>query len=88
MMNFFVMLGLAGLVAPAAIAGENEKLLLPADDWPFNRGNWDFEAGAGYFGSFSTTAAKRVTVDYQMEDLRLGWIYDNPRHNGLAAREQ
>jgi lipid A 3-O-deacylase len=47
----------------------------------FNRGVLEVEGGAGFFGSFSTTSAKRETINYQLEDLRIGWMYDVPRHD-------
>jgi lipid A 3-O-deacylase len=48
---------------------------------PFDRGTWEFESGAGFFGSFSTSAP-RPTINYQLNDLRLGWMYDSPRRSG------
>ena len=50
---------------------------------PFERGTWEAEGGAGFFGSFSTTSVRRITINYQIEDLRLGWMYDSPRHPGI-----
>jgi lipid A 3-O-deacylase len=74
--------GMLGLLAMTALAGDAGKdLTLPASG-PFDRGTWEVEGGAGFFGSFSTTSAKRPTINYQMEDLRLGWMYDSPRHSG------
>ena len=50
---------------------------------PFDRGSWELEGGAGFYGSFSESAAKRTTVDYELNDLRVGWMYDSPRHAGI-----
>jgi len=54
----------------------------PAAPGPFDRGTWEVEGGSGFYGSFSSRTNKRVTINYQMEDLRLGWMYDSPRHSG------
>jgi hypothetical protein len=52
---------------------------------PFARGTWEIEGGAGEFCSFSTTDAKRPTVNYQFEDIRLGWMYNSPRHGEVLG---
>ena len=57
------------------------QLLSEATPWSFERGTWEIETGAGTFSSFSTTKATRPTVNYQLEDIRLGWMYDSPRHD-------
>ncbi len=46
----------------------------------FDRGTWEVEGGAGAFSSFSTTKATRPTINYELQDLRVGWMYDSPRH--------
>ena len=75
--------GLFGLCSINAFAGSLDfGTPAAANDWPFQRGAWDIEAGAGELGSFSTSSAKRPTVDYQLDDLRLGWMYDSPRRPG------
>ena len=83
MKNICAFVGILGLFALRAFAGdggENPPAAVAAG--PFDRGMWEMEGGAGEFCSFSTTSAKRVTINYQMEDLRLGWMYDSPRHTG------
>jgi hypothetical protein len=71
------------MFAMSALAGDDGKDVVEAPPGPFDRGAWELEAGAGEFGSFSTTSATRKTIDYEIEDVRLGWMYDSPRHNGL-----
>jgi lipid A 3-O-deacylase len=73
-----------GFAALHAFAGDAGKDIAPAaaDSSVFDRGILEFEAGAGYFGSFST-GAPRPTINYQLNDLRLGWMYDSPRHHGF-----
>ena len=66
--------------ARAGAGGPTATAVQPAEAGPFERGAWEAEAGAGEFCSFSTTSAKRPTVDYQLEDVRLGIMYDSPRH--------
>jgi hypothetical protein len=77
---FSVMLGLS---TAWAFAGEDGKNVIPTPaPGPFDRGTWEVEGGAGFFGSFSTTSAKRGTINNQLEDLRLAWMYDSPRRDG------
>jgi len=84
MRNICTILGIFGLIAANAFAGdEGKNPVVPVESSPFDRGTWELEGGAGWFGSFSTTSARRVTINYQLEDLRLGWMYDSPRHSGL-----
>jgi hypothetical protein len=76
-------LALFSLCTWTALAGDaGKEITSAATPGPFERGMWELEGGAGYFGSFSTTSAKRPTINYQLEDVRLGWIYDSPRHDG------
>lgn len=84
MKEIFVFLGLTCLLTSAALAGDDGKNpVAPApESGPFDRGTWELEGGAGFYGSFSTTLAKRPTINYQLNDLRLGWMYDSPRHDG------
>jgi hypothetical protein len=73
MKTVFVFLAMLGFVLPA-FGGDGEvgkEIVSPVGAGPFDRGTWELEGGAGFFGSFSTTAAKRV-----------GWMYDSPRHDG------
>jgi opacity protein-like surface antigen len=65
-----------------AHAGDDGKQAPQQTFEPFDRGNLELEVGAGEFGSFSTTSAKRPSIDYQLDDVRLGWMYDSPRHSG------
>jgi len=82
MKNICVFVGLFGLWAAAALAGDLKQPVPFAAPGPFDRGGWELEGGAGDMLSFSSTSAKRPTINYQMEDLRLGWMYDSPRHEG------
>jgi hypothetical protein len=83
MKYLWVFFAISGFVMTAAFAGEDGKEVgVIQTAGPFDRGTWELEGGAGEFGSFSTTSAKRVTINYQLEDLRLGWMYDSPRHDG------
>jgi len=76
--------GVFGLFAVNAFAGgEAKSPVAPATPGWFDQGTWEMEGGAGDFCSFSTTSAKRVTINYQLEDVRLGWMYDSPRRTGL-----
>ena len=70
-----------GIFAVSALAGDSGKELVLPGPGPFDRGTWEVEGGAGYFGSFSTGGA-RPTINYQLEDIRVGWMYDSPRHSG------
>jgi len=81
MKNTLSVFGVILLFAAQAYAGDVGKELQPAAPGPFDRGTLELEGGAGEFLSFSTTAAKRTTINYQMEDLRLGWMYDSPRRD-------
>ena len=75
---------LAALCTAAFAGGDGKTMIQPAvEPGPFDRGTWEMEGGAGYFGSFSSTSSKRVTINYQLEDIRLGWMYDSPRHSGI-----
>lgn len=67
----------------STFAGDGGKNPPAVEAGAFDRGTWELEGGAGEYCSFSTTSAKRVTINYQMEDMRLGWMYDSPRHSGL-----
>jgi hypothetical protein len=71
--------GIFGLFACRAMAGDAGNRAMLATPGAFERGTWEIEGGAGEFCSFSTTSAKRPTVNYQLEDVRLGWMYDSPR---------
>jgi hypothetical protein len=85
MKNFCSLLCLFSLLTIPVFAGQEAQPPAPAapeDSGVFQRGAWAIEAGAGYFGSFSTTSAKRSSINYQLEDVRLGWMYDSPRHSG------
>jgi len=73
---------LAILFAAHAFAGDAGKQIQFTAPGPFDRGACELQGGAGEFLSFSSTSAKRPTINYQMEDLRLGWMYDSPRHSG------
>jgi opacity protein-like surface antigen len=81
MKNICALCGIFCLATAHALAGDVGKELQPAPPGPFDRGTYELEGGAGEFLSFSTTAARRVTINYQMEDLRLGWMYDSPRRD-------
>ena len=84
MKNISTFIGIIALGAVNAFAGDDGKNpVIPDQPDRFDRGEWELEGGAGDFCSFSTTAAKRVTINYQLEDVRLGWMYDSPRHSGL-----
>jgi lipid A 3-O-deacylase len=84
MKNLSAILGISCLLAASAVAGDGKNPIEPVTaPTPFDRGAWELEGGAGYFGSFSTTSAKRPTINYQIETLRLGWMYDSPRHSGF-----
>jgi opacity protein-like surface antigen len=76
-------IGTSTLFAVSAFAGEDGKntIVTPAPG-PFDRGTWSLEGGAGEFGSFPSSSATWVTINYQLDDLRVGWMYDSPRHNG------
>jgi len=74
-------IGMLGIFAVSALAGDSGKELVLPGPGPFDRGTWEVEGGAGYFGSFSTGGA-RPTINYQLEDIRVGWMYDSPRHSG------
>jgi hypothetical protein len=76
----WALFGIFGLIAARALGGEDGNSPAQAGPGPFDRGTWEIEGGAGEFCSFSTTQAKRPTVNYQLEDIRLGWMYDSPRH--------
>lgn len=84
MKHLSVFLGFSCLFTLAALAGDDEKNLVAPAPEPaaFARGTWELEGGSGFFGSFSTTSARRTTINYQLNDLALGWMYDAPRHNG------
>jgi len=73
--------GLFGLITLNALAGSQETNSIETAPGPFARGTWELEGGAGEFCSFSTSSAKRPTVNYQLEDIRFGWMYDSPRHD-------
>ncbi|HEX4083525.1 MAG TPA: acyloxyacyl hydrolase [Chthoniobacteraceae bacterium] len=73
---------LLALAPLSAFAGQEAIQPPPPQFNPFDRGNMEIEAGAGEFASFSSTSAKRPTVNYQFDDIRAGWMYDSPRHNG------
>lgn len=72
---------LSALGALHALAGGTTEFVTIPPPIQFYRGTWDFEGGAGFLGSFSTTSAKRPTINYQLNDLRLGWMYDDPRRD-------
>jgi opacity protein-like surface antigen len=77
------LLGTLGLLATAAFAGDDGKNPIPAvAPGPFDRGTWEIEGGAGEFCSFASSSAEWVTINYQLDDIRLGWMYDSPRHTG------
>lgn len=84
MKNVRALLVILGMPLACALAGDDGKTVTPvATPGPFDRGTWEAEGGAGFFGSFSESAAKRTTINYQLEDLRIGWMYDSPRHAGI-----
>jgi hypothetical protein len=74
-------LAIFGLIASSALAGDQANAPIESTPSSFARGTWELEGGAGEFCSFSTTSAKRPTVNSQLEDIRLGWMYDSPRHD-------
>jgi opacity protein-like surface antigen len=70
-----------GLLTSGALAGqEATSAVVEPQPGPFDRGTWEVELGSGYFQSYYTNA-KRPTVNDQIDTLRLGWMYDNPRHD-------
>jgi len=71
-----------GLCSAVALAGDEAKDIAAPQPGPFDRGTWEMEAGAGYFSSVSVPDARRTAINYQLNDVRLGWMYDSPRHNG------
>ena len=86
MKTFPALLALTILSANAVFAGDDGKAVIPpapAITSPFDRGTWELEGGAGFYASLSFTGAPRPTVNYEMQDLRLGWMYDSPRHEGF-----
>jgi hypothetical protein len=79
-----VFLAIFNLFAMSALAGDETKNPVTAAvaPGPFDRGTWELEGGNGGFGSFASSSATWVTINYQLEVLRLGWMYDSPRHTG------
>lgn len=75
-------IAMSALTAVAGDADSGKSVMAPAPG-PFDRGSWELEGGSGFFGSFSSSAARRVTINYEFNDLRVGWMYDSPRHNGF-----
>jgi len=74
--------GIFVLFTISAFAGDDGKNIPTIAPGPFDRGTWELEAGAGEFGSFATSSANWLTINYQLDVLRLGWMYDSPRHTG------
>jgi len=84
MRNICGLLGIFVCFAASAFAGDvGKNPIVPPPGGPFDRGTLEFEAGAGMFGSLSLSAAKRPTINYQLDDLRVGLMYDSPRHTGF-----
>jgi hypothetical protein len=83
MKHLCVFAGILALIAGQAFAGptDTSNAQVSATPGPFDRGTWEVEVGSGFFGSFSTSAP-RPTINYQLNDLRLGWMYDSPRRSG------
>lgn len=77
-------LGISGLFSMPALANDEGKNLLAAAvaPEPFDKGVWELEGGVGQFGSFASSSAPWVTINYHLEVFRLGWMYDSPRHTG------
>jgi opacity protein-like surface antigen len=84
MKNISVFLGIFSLFAMTALAGDGGEnpMAAAAAPGPFDRGTWELEAGSGEYWSFASSSAKWMTINYQLEVLRLGWMYDSPRHSG------
>jgi opacity protein-like surface antigen len=84
MKNICAYLGILSLFGMTVLADEEGKNPIPTVTvaGPFERGVWELEGGAGEFGSFATSTAKWETINYQLEDLRVEWMYDSPRHAG------
>jgi hypothetical protein len=76
-----VVLGVLGMHVIAGDVGKGEvgPGLAPV---AFRAGQVELEGGAGFLGSFSTTSSRRVTINYQMEDMRLGWMFNDPEGPG------
>jgi hypothetical protein len=84
MKNLNAWIGICVLAtAMSALGGdEGKNPVAPARPGPFDGGTWELQGGAGEFCSFSTTSAKRQTINYQLEDVRLGLMIDSPRLGG------
>jgi hypothetical protein len=84
MKNICAFLGIFSLFAMTALAGDEgaNSTTAPVTPSPFDRGTWEFEGGNAEFWSFASSSARWVTINYSLEVLRFGWMYDNPRHTG------
>jgi len=78
MKTVFAAAGIFGMVVMHAIAGDTTEYVGAPGPVAFRAGQVEVEGGAGFLGSFSTTSAKRVTINYQIEDARLGYMFNDP----------
>ena len=70
------------MCAAVSRAGDGGSSFSKFSPGAFDRGTWAVDAGAGYFASFAFSDSPRPTINYQLNDLRIGWMYDSPRHEG------
>jgi lipid A 3-O-deacylase len=76
-------IGVFAIIVSHSLAGPPEETggAPVAAPGPFDRGTWEVEAGTGFYGSFSTSAP-RPTINFELSDLRLGWMYNSPSGSG------